>query len=113
MYKKIKKSSLISYLNHHDIQFEAKNKKKIWKALLQYRENEVKEDESKFDFFGNEIIDPVLANDSHIYDKKSLDELLERNIKVSIHNNIEICTYETFENVKNIPSKAKLFENFH
>ena len=113
LYKKIKKSSLISYLNHHDIQFEAKNKKKIWKALLQYRENELKEDESKFDFFGNEIIDPVLANDSHIYDKKSLDELLERNIKVSIHNNIEICTYETFENVKNIPSKAKFFENFH
>lgn len=112
LYKKIKKSSLISYLNHHHIQFESNNKKKIWKTLLEYRENELKEDEFKFDFFGNEILDPVLANDSHIYDKKSLDEILERNIKVSIHNNIEIKSYELYETVHNIPSKAKLFEPF-
>lgn len=113
LYHRITKRCLAEYMNHHNISMEhTNNKKRMWENLFQSHQKEQENDESKYDFFGNEIMTPVLANDSHIYDKKSLDSLFENNLKVSLHQNIEIKTYQTFNDVQHDAEKLELFQNY-
>ena len=112
LYHKITKESLVLYSKYHKIIYKSNNKLGIWNSLFQSRHIENEEDEAKYDFFGTEITIPVLANDSHIYDKTSLDKLFEQNMKVSLHNNIEINSYETLSEIQHIPEKVDLFHPY-
>ena len=113
-YNKISTDTMKQYLQekyNENISSKIINKETIWQIIQQKKQQENQE-EHQYDFFGNEILAPVLANDGHIYDEKSLLELVERDMTPSIHNNIPIQSYETYDQVQSNQEKKALFDNF-
>lgn len=108
---KIKKEYLIEFINtRHGKKMKLKHKNKS--ELLKLIQKNKKEEVDNYDFFGNEIKNPVLGCDGIIYDKSSSIELQERNMQPTIHNGIKLTEFFTYEQVSNDLEKKKLFENY-
>lgn len=109
---RIEKMYMLEYLEKNKKQgLVKKTKEEIWNEIKK-KYNLEKKQEERYDFFGNLIETPVLANDLQIYEKQSIIELQRRNMTPTIHNNIPITSFESFHEVQHHVEKKKIFDTF-
>lgn len=117
--QQIKKEHLVDYIKTNlkkTTKTKQKTKGELFQILLENenlkKEQEINHDDDFYDFFGNEIKDPVLGNDGIIYDKLSCIELKERNMEPVLFNGIPLKSFYTYDELADEPEKQKLFDNY-